>query len=211
MQTGEEEGTDSSASGPERMPRPVRADRLVGYAALGIAILALVLSVTAPGPTGPRGAQGPQGPAGPTGPAGAGTIIVSKMDSSLHPLNSTCWQVGAFNLTIQVPGPGTIVASSALRVMVHHTAGTYDFIEAGIELPSLGLPACSGFLAPVAISPTEPNETAFYNIPIVDAFPIQAAGAYTFTAVAAMPTWTPTGPDFAGVQQLSMILVFYPQ
>lgn len=84
-----------------------------------------------PGQNGSHGPMGPAGPQGSQGPPGKQTIMNNSDLGSNSGLKlwlyDTCRKHNAVSL--QVPGPGRIVVSTATTVELAHTSGTDDIVK----------------------------------------------------------------------------------
>lgn len=209
-------GAPAPMPAPMQAPAPVRPPRtgglgtILGIAALAVAVIALVVAAVFPGPVGPAGTQGATGPTGPQGPAGAGTLM--------RYAQSDPWTTGglalvgctlALNVSITVPGPGTIVVTSTTHLWVTHTTGTED---AWVVMTNTSATNCrddNGLL--VAYDGNIPSAwpSGFTNQvgTTVNAFPASAAGQYTFHVTAQMTSGQAVGD---AISEVSMVAVFYP-
>ena len=154
------------------------------------------------GPQGPPGADGPQGPAGPPGP---GTLMGSSVVSTTQAITGTCSQYSGAQVTLTVPGPGTVVVTANPIIVLTHNAGTRNAVRVFLDTTSAvctsdgyyawtevrgGLPGPEDYVA--QLTPQEP-------------FAIAAAGTYTFYLNGVLYD---TGP--ASFFRASVVAVFYP-
>lgn len=187
--------------------------------AVVLAAGALVASLAIPGPMGPQGAAGVNGgtgPAGPRGPAGAngtnggtgptgpqgpvgnGTIEAFHFDSNGTAIATTCTDLA--NITIIVPGPGSVVFSGTASLWIGHTNGVEDFVEL-FTSPFIG--QCFSSAAQFSVPATAPTGTYFFTLPFMGSFKEANAGAFAFFLVGATTT-----NGYYSFADLSV--VFYP-
>lgn len=111
--------------GSESPPTPAAGSRgrgnVLGAIALLVALVALAANFVVAGPTGP---QGPTGATGERGPPGPGSLLFSEEKSETVVIGPTCTNYA--NITVAVPGPGTVVVTASTRWFIDHTSGTPD-------------------------------------------------------------------------------------
>lgn len=194
-------------------PQPKGVSPMVSYAAIGIAVLAIILSLVIPGPAGPQGLQGPTGntgATGPAGPAGAGTLMASSMIAPWFTGGlalSGCTPV--LNVTLTVPRSGMIVVYATLHLWIAHTAGTDDLWNAQVAGTSTDCSSSNttrvGWLGDI---PAAVGSATTINVDgsFVNAFAV-AAGSHTYYMNADMLSGQSAGD---AVSEAGMVLVFYP-
>jgi hypothetical protein len=184
-------------------------------------VIAMVMAFVLPGPQGATGAQGDAGPAGAAGtngldgtdgatgaqgPPGNGTIMAYSSSILVNNLQTTCTHHTNGNVTITVPGPGTIVVTSTVKISLDHTAGTDDVprVFIGTNATDCTIDAWRAFLT---ISETQATDTYWVNIFVQKPFTIPAAGTYTYYVNGNM--WS--GQSGGDIYLASgTIAVFYP-
>ncbi len=196
---------------------------VLGVAALALAVVALVVAAVFPGPvgaTGPAGANGANGtngatgatgPQGPAGPAGAGTLMNFTQDAFWT--SGGLGLVGCTNLLVlnlTVPGAGTIIVTESAHLWIEHTAGTQDtwVVNTAMTTSVCGdgntsLIAWDGDISSAWPSATLTNEGGSAT----NAFPVPAAGKYTFYLNADMLAGQSTGDKASAA---TLLAVFYP-
>lgn len=190
----------------------------VSYVALAIAIVSLVLSVALPGTPGSPGATGATGPRGPAGPMGNGTIVVAGSFSTapIHQnASSLCTHLGGLNLSINVPGPGTILVTATVEIWMNHTAGYYDAVNVFLQTSSGTYPQCGGGLAAVAVFKTSDEPSAFsvynrYVLPMTATVVMNSKGTESFWFTGWMNVIPGNGTDAASVMHATLVLAYYP-
>lgn len=91
----------------------------------------------ATGPAGPTGATGPTGPAGPQGPKGNGTIQTYVLLPTGPGIGTGagCVHYTGSNVTLAVPGPGTIILYVNVVFSIGHTNGVADAVSVLVGTP----------------------------------------------------------------------------
>ncbi len=201
--------------------------------ALGAGIAALVVSLGVPGPVGPEGLQGPTGPdgmdgaAGPTGPEGpagltgatgpAGAVGSqgppgpgSLMAWSEAPiglaLNTSCQQVPGAEVTMELPGPGTVVVTSTVMIRLEHSFG----VGTQVALDHATITADCTFdlwRTYMSVANDEPAGQYILTVFVQEPFSISAGGTYSFY-LNAMMTAGPSALD--RLIRSGTIAVFFP-
>ena len=98
----------------------------LSVAAVLLGIAAVALGLIFPGPTGPVGSAGPAGPAGSAGP---GTLTANNSLRVFQGIGASCtWYAGS-TVRLVVPGPGTIVVSGVVKLVLEHSFGTQDVAD----------------------------------------------------------------------------------
>ena len=171
--------------------------------ALLVAVAALASNVVIPGP------QGPAGPSGPPGRTGNGTIMAQDQafTTGIDAIARTCTHFPGAEVTIAVPGPGTVVVTSEVDVFLDHLTGTVDRV---IVFQGANDTDCTadGWSSNVDIEADRASSNNYYRALIVhESIDIAAAGAYTFYVNGRMELGEST---FDRWQQAATIAVFYP-
>ena len=215
---------------PQPMPTPMHPPRtslssLLAIAAHVLAVGALVVAAVFPGPVGPAGtdgangapgtpgatgATGATGPQGPAGPAGAGTLMnYTQADpyTSGGLTLSGCTNLLVLNLT--VPSSGTVIVTMSAHLWIEHTAGTTDtWIVNTATTAGLCGDSNSSLVAWDGNIPDSWPSASLVNegSAATNAFPVPAAGTYTFYLNAIMSSGQSSGDK---VSESSLLAVFY--
>lgn len=190
---------------------------ILGIAALALAVIALVVAAVFPGPIGPAGtngatgATGATGPQGPAGAAGAGTLMnFTQADPWTSGGLSLVGCTNVLVLNITVPRAGTVVVTMSAHLWIEHTAGTQDtwIVNTIMTTSACGdsnssLIAWDGDISSAWPSASLTNEGGSAT----NAFPVPAAGKYTFYLNAEMSAGQSSGDK---VSEASLLAVFYP-
>lgn len=194
---------------PAHPPITWNLNTLLGMAALVISILALVVSLTIPGPTGPAGATGTggaTGPQGPQGPAGPGSLMAANSTSQVVAMESTCTNYEGAALTIAIPRAGRIEVSADVMLEIGHTAGTRDNAWTMISNDTSTCtidPSMAIFLVPDSLA----TGSYWGTVPMMKNYTVAAPGSYTFYINGLMQSGQSTGDDFFFGY---LAAVFYP-
>ncbi len=190
------------------MAESSRGSWIISIVALGIGIVALLLSLGIPF-AAPGGAPGPQGQEGPQGPEGNGTLMVRSSTSAGQRITAVCNSYLGAEVTLTVPGPGTIVVTAQLQLFIEHGQGTDQVVRIGLsgvsgEGCSEDAPVFGGFFF---ISAPQPSDTYVFNPFLQRPFVIVNAGTYTYYVDTGMTSGASIGDRLAGGV---MVAVFYP-
>jgi len=221
----------SAPPAPMRMPgQGGRMGMVLSAAAVVIAILALVLSLAVPGPsgvqggvgpagprgdtgltgpTGPAGPSGPQGPIGPTGPSGPGSIVATttlRVTPGSIQILTTCTNFAGAEVTITVPGPGTIVVYSTFEFSLSHVTGTTDLLWVSISTDPADCTLVDHTTS-LRFNAAEPTQTYFWTGFVMSPVAV-GAGMFTFYVNARMVQGASDGGDF--LESAATVAVFYP-
>lgn len=202
-------GGNAPAPVPTQPPRIMNLGTVLGMAALAISVVALVVSLTVPGPAGPAGTDGstgPQGPQGPVGPAGPGTALAVNSTTDKVAIGSTCTNYAGAEVTVAVPRAGRVAVSANVMLVIGHTIGVRDnawtMVSNDTETctidPSMGL-----FVVPADL----PSDDYWGTVPIANNFTVPAAGSYTFYVNGKMDLGQNAGDLFYFAY---LAAVFYP-
>ena len=141
-----------------------------------------------------------------TGPAGPGTIMSTSARFSGMTFTATCAAYTGSEVTITVPGPGTVVVTSYVMIRIGHTAAASEDISmAVINAAPDTCPnnSYTSFENVVANSPTGSYiKNTFIQIP----FTVAGAGSYTYYLNARHFF----GPGGTTIERATLIAVFYP-
>jgi len=212
---------------------PSQAGKGLAAAALALACVGIALAVVGmvafPGPTGAagpkgdtgqqgplgptglqglqgnNGATGSQGPQGPQGPPGPGTLMNSSSRFTTMTF-TTCGNYTGSELSITVPGPGTIVVSAYVMFRIVHTTGSpTDVAQAVINVTANNCPN-NAYTSFENVLAAEPSGSFIKNTFVQLPTHVTASGTYTFYLNAAQ--WTGSGA--VTIERATMIAVFYP-
>lgn len=197
MEPSEEGGAEGS-----RPPSSSGSSKGLNLVAIALAAAAIVLAVVLPGPVGPAGPKGDTGATGAQGPQGV-TVIATGSNSVPHYIPYVCAPYA--NVTITVPGPGTVAVSASVRLSVLHTMGTEDVITVALDLQP-GRCANDSYLMWYSPGSATPSSTINASVFVQKAFTVYAATTYRYYVSGYI--WPGEGgSDFLGA---SLVAVFYP-
>jgi len=175
--------------------------------AIVLSVLALVAALLVPGPTGPTGPQGgtgaigPQGPIGPTGPPGAqgpagpSAITDSVNDFASIQIGSVCTHYTGSDVTVTVPGPGTIVIWATVSVGLNHTIGTID--SAWILLSDRASDCVRGPSTGYGyVWGADPSGMHYETVPLLRSFSVSGSGSTTYGVNGIMSLGQDSGDTF---------------
>jgi len=176
---------------PMAAPMPVGSggagvSKWLSVVALLLAVAALAVSVVVPGPTGVKGDTGPQGPAGQDGtngaqgPAGPGSLMVTASHFSYGTITTTCTNYAGAEVTITVPGPGTVLVSGHVLGRMDHTAGNSVWMYVYVERSGSVLCTDDSYWGYMSVNSDEPTGMYFDTIPVMHAYGVGTAGTYTY-------------------------------
>ncbi len=183
---------DQPVQAPPRAGGMKNVSTILSAMAVVLAAGALVASVAISGPVGPQGAtgatgangtngapgaDGTNGATGPAGPQGNGTIEASAFVLLTTGLAS-CTNLESVSIT--VPAAGNVTFSATAVIYVEHATTTEDDVLLFASPQSATCYDSDGFISVPAAAPTG---TYYYTAPLLDTFPVTAAGTYTFYVV----------------------------
>ena len=174
-----------------------------GNVSLGLSIAAIVVALGAVGIG--WAIPGPAGVPGPPGPRGNGTIMANGGIERLTQVTSTCARSVGSEVSITVPGPGTIVATAKVWVALEHSGGATDQIVVTVNATT----NCTRDLwaGDALASFSLPADYYYYNVPVVRPFGVAAAGTYTYGVNGVMLQGASAGD---GIHKSILVLVYYP-
>jgi len=157
------------------------------------------------GPVGPQGPPGADGPQGPAGPAGPGTLMGSSVVSTTQAITGTCSQYSGAEVTLTVPGPGTVVVTANPIIVLPHNAGTRNAVRVFLDTTS-AVCTSDGYYAWTEVRGGLPGpEDYVAQLTPQKPFAIASAGTYAFYLNGILYD---TGP--ASFYRGSIVAVFYP-
>ncbi len=207
----------------------------LSVAALGTGIVALAVSLGIPGPVGPAGpagldgplgslgpagatgpqgpqglqgdlgAQGPPGADGAQGPTGPGTIMAWQTAGGL-PLTIETSCTNYLSVTIDVPGPGSVVVSTTSQLAINHISGIDDEMRYLTGTSALDC-TTDDAMQTYRVDNRLPQMFWVFGGASVEVFTVGAAGSFTYYLNAYMFLGQDTSDAF---HRASMIAVFYP-
>jgi len=206
--------TPSQAPPPPPPAAPLRSDGL-GRALSVIAVIASVVAIgvafAVPGPQGTVGTTGSQGLTGPTGPAGAGTIMSEGNSSyawNVYDYNY-CDRVLSQNISIAVPGPGTIIVQDFAKFTIYHWNGRVDSGSLYIENKTTNC-VNNVWTSTSMVASGEASASFSFTMPVQDVFRVTSAGTYQYYLDVDAQYATVFGFGGASVDYSSWVAVFYP-
>ena len=140
------------------------------------------------------------------GPAGPGTLMAQNSRGGPMTIGAACTHYAGAEVTIAVPGPGTVVVSATVGVGVNHSFGTND--EARIVVAASDTEcAITNHTAFVSVPQTLPTDPFhFQTVPVLRPFAV-AAGSHTFYVNGVMASGADVNDRF---DSASLVAVFYP-
>ncbi len=176
----------------------------LGAIALLVGIVALAVNFVVAGPTGPQGPAGADGAAGATGaqgPAGPGSLMFSANKTETIFIGAGCTNYA--NITVALPGPGTVVVTASTRWIIDHTSGTADTARAflGTSVTDCTVDEYRVFAEIAAEAATGAH---FLTLVAFEPFSVPAAGTYTYSVNADL------GSGNDRVYGAGLVAVFYP-
>jgi len=219
------------AAAPQPMPMPAppaptgsKLGTILGVVAIILAVAALIMSFAIPGPAGApgapglngtngtdgtdgtNGATGPQGPQGPQGPPGNGTLMARAAEGVAADIASTCTRFTGAEVTIDVPGPGTVVVTAVVVLDVSHTSGTRDLANVVIQQALTTCPI-DPYRGLVVVQAGLPTDSYAVNVPLQRPFTVSGTGTITLGVNGQMAQGHDAGDQF---YTASLVAVFYP-
>lgn len=168
----------------------------------------------AQGPTGPEGPTGPQGPTGatgPQGPAGPGTLMAWGNTSYAYGMIDirTCTPILSQNISIAVPGPGTIVVQDVATVSEYHWNGRRD--AGWLYLENASMPSCNNddWTSVWMVGDAEASGTYSTTLTVQREFPVSAAGTYQFVLQSEVDYATLFGFGGAAVDRSDWVAIYH--
>ena len=133
--------------------------------------------------------------------------MASDTNNLTQTIGSTCTHYTGAEVSITVPGPGTIVVSANVKILLDHTWGTESVAHIVVhnttntcnENPYVG----------IAAIPSGGSTSAqyYFTIPILITFSVSAAGTYTYNVNGRILVQQNAGDVFL---YSTMVAVFYP-
>ncbi len=189
--------------------------KALSVVALLLAVAAIALNLAIPGPAGPKGdtgapgtngTNGAPGPQGPTGPAGPGTLMAASTTTGTVTIEFACTHYTNAEVSLAVPGPGTIVVSATIMINLNHVSGTEDdgFFRVA---PDTTTCANDPYMSIGDVAGPEPSGSYWMTVPAELTSSVTASGTYTFYVNGRMVIGQDAGDHFF---YANMVAVFYP-
>jgi len=120
-------------------------------------------------------------------------------------VTSTCTRIVGSEVSITVPGPGTIVVYAKVWVQLEHMSGGTDQIILTVNATTI----CTRDLwaGDAFASFSLPPDNYYDTVPIFRPFAVGAAGTYTYGVNGVMFQGASAGD---GIHKSVLVLVFYP-
>jgi hypothetical protein len=186
---------ETSSGGNGRLPLALSA------AAITIAIFALILSIAIPGP------EGRTGPPGPAGPTAGRTIAAYDEQEGGWTINATCTHYANAEVSITVPGPGTIVAYATIQVTLAHASGIEDLVWMFIGVTPADCTLGSRLII-ANVEEAEGDGNYIETVPGIRPLDVSGPGTYSFYVTGFMQNGQSQGDEFTRAE---LVAVFYPQ
>ena len=140
------------------------------------------------------------------GAPGPGTLMAQNSHGGPMRIGSTCTHYLGAEVTIAVPGPGTVVVSATVGVGVNHSFGTND--EARIIVAASDSEcAITNYTAFVSVPQTLSTDPFhFQTVSVLRPFAV-GAGSHTFYVNGVMASGADANDRF---DSASLVAVFYP-
>jgi hypothetical protein len=143
---------------------------------------------------------------GPSGPAGPGTVMAYVYRNGIQGFMGGCQNFNGAQVSITVPGPGTIVFSVTVMVQIDHVVNTRDSVEVYLGTTQMDCGIGPG-TAPLRVDTNIPTSIHWLPTPLLETFTAMSAGTYTFY-VNYNALEGASGGDWIG--NASMLATFYP-
>lgn len=182
--------TTSDAEGPTARTRGPRSRLWLNILAVALAAAALAAAVIVPRSGSP------------------GHVVAEASRGGPVTIGTNCTHYPGAEVTIQLPGPGTVVVSATVGIGIGHQFGVDD--EARISLAGspgdCTLDNYTAFVSVPATLPTDPYH--FETVPLLRSFHVSAAGSYTVYVNAVMARGYDPRDRF---DSASLVAEFYPR
>jgi len=160
----------------------------LGLIAVIISVVALVVAFIAPGLLGPRNIMAQHSVGGPV------------------TIGSTCTHYPGAEVSITVPGAGTVEVSATVGVGISHVTGVSDFADIVLATSTTDC-TVNNYTAFVSVPYTLPTDPYHYTtVPLLRPFSVDAAGTLTFYVNGIMSSGADSGDRF---DSASIVAVYY--
>ena len=174
---------------PQETRPPPRTASYLSLLAIILSILALAAAFLVPGPRIPENVMAEHSRGGPF----------------LIGLN--CTHYAGAEVTLRVPGPGSIVVQATVGVGLGHTAGTADEVRIVLATTKMEC-TLNNQTAFVSIPASLASDSTYYaTVPLLRAFPVSVAGSFTFYVNGVMAQGAGATDRF---DSASLVAVFHP-
>ena len=155
--------------------------------AIIISIIALIAAIFVPGPK---------------------SIMAQNSVGGPEPIGGTCTHYPGAEVSITVPGAGTVVVAATVGVGINHTAGISD--EARIVIATstteCTITDSTAFVSVPFTLPTDPYH--YTTVPILHSFSVSGSGTVTFYVNGVMALGADSGDRF---DSASLVAVYNPR
>jgi hypothetical protein len=122
-------------------------------------------------------------------------------------IGSTCTHYLGAQVSIAVPGPGTVVISATVGVGVNHTFGANDEARIAVAASTTEC-AITNYTAFVSVpASSSPGSSYYETVPLLRPFPVSSPGERTYYVNGVMAQGADTNDRF---DSASLVAVFYP-
>jgi hypothetical protein len=194
---------------------------ILGVVALALGGSGLAIALTHAGPAGAAGGRGAAGtngtdgtngatgPTGPQGPPGPGAVVNGTYTQEETGLtNATCGAQFASGIGFTVKGPGTVVVTASVELEMTHTAGDFTDYDVSLANASATCDVFANSYVSGELTTTLPTTTYFFDVSLVQTFPVTTAGTYTIDVIAEATVFL--GSESNNFVYSSVAGVFYP-
>lgn len=188
--------------------------QILSGAAIGLAVLAIVIALAVPGPVGPtgpagsNGSDGAQGPPGGSGPRGPGSLVATNSTTAVpqQQFAAGCNHFAGADVSINATGAGRIVVWATVRFSLSHTAGATDLVWFFLKNTTTSC-ALTDATTELRYNSQEPTQVYFQTTTIIDSFNVGSAGTYKFYVNAQMVSGSLNANDY--LEAAFLAAVFY--
>jgi hypothetical protein len=115
-----------------------------------------------------------------TAPTSSGTVMSQASVGGPYDIAGTCTHYPNAQVTIVVPGPGTVVVSATVGVGINHTFGVNDIAQIVLAGSNTEC-TVNNFTAFVSVPASLPTDPFHYQtVSLLRPFPVAGAGSHTF-------------------------------
>ncbi len=181
-----------------------------------LAAAALGVAFAVPGPTGPAGSQGPagsngtNGAQGPPGPPGAGTLMSSTSAILNSEMFTGCLGIASGQVTMNVPGPGTIWVQASVTASGFHYSGSGsgDGIFLYLSTVASECTADAWTSTMLILDNYAPSQSFWPTGHVQEPFAVSGAGSFTVYVSASLYISSSGSQDYW--RSVGLVAVFYP-
>lgn len=167
-----------------------RTATLLSLGAVILSVLALASAFVSPGIMTPR------------------SVMARHSNGGYAAIGATCTHYPGAEVSISVPGAGTVIVSATVGVGVNHTFGISDtaVIVVGSSTSECTVNNYTAFVSVPYSLPTDPYH--FITVPLLRSFSVDASSTMTFYVNGLMSLGASSGDRF---DSASLVAVFYPR